>query len=122
MAITRTELLAAAETLTAGIRGWKADHNGWIYDPANPGENLGPIHISTSGRRRATHATIILTGTIGDHFNTADSVAAGELYGRLEIRDFYTGTLIDDDHAGRVEALMDIAKQAEKRARGKAAA
>jgi hypothetical protein len=113
--VTRTDLLAAAQKLTK--RGWKADHLGWISDPANPAENLGPIQISTTGRSRRTYAVINLSGTIGAKFNTPENVAAGELYGTLEIRDFWTGTLINEDHAGRVEALMEIAKQAERERR-----
>jgi hypothetical protein len=110
--IARTEVLAAAEKLVK--RGWKADHMGWISDPARPGERLGPIQITTTGRKRRTYAVINLSSTIGEKFNTAESIAAGELYGTLEVHDFWSGELINNDHAGRVEALMETAKQIEK--------
>ena len=106
--VTRTELLAAAQTVTK--RGWKADHLGWVTGD----KRLGPIQITTTGKSRRTYAVINLSSTIGEAFNTPENVAAGELYGTLEIHDFWTGELINDDHAGRVEALMEVAKQIEK--------
>ncbi len=112
--VTRSELLRAAQTTVTTKRGWKADHNGWIFDPERPGENLGAIEIVTTGKRRRTYAVINLSGSIGDAFNTVESVAAGELYGSLTVHDFYTGKIVNDDHAGRVEALMEIAQRIEK--------
>lgn len=111
--IARSELLLAAQKLITK-RGWRAEHNGWIFDPERPGEKLGPIEIVTTGKRRRTYAVINLSGSIGDAFNTAESVDAGELYGTLTVHDFYTGKIVNDDHAGRVEALMEIAQRIEK--------
>ncbi len=108
----RTELLEAAKKITK--RGWKADHFGWI---SNSDDNLGPIHISTTGKSRRTYAVINLSSSIGEAFNTPENIAAGELYGTLEIHDFWTGKLINADHAGRVEALMQTAQQIEKAAK-----
>jgi ribosomal protein L31 len=113
--VARTDVLAAAQKLVT--RGWKADHMGFIFDPAKPGERLGPIQIKTTGKKRRTYAVINLSSTIGEQFNTAESIAAGELYGTLEVHDFWTGELINSDHAGRVEALMETAKQIEKGAK-----
>jgi hypothetical protein len=110
----RSDLLEAARKITK--RGWKADHLGWIYNP-NSNENLGPIQIFTTGKSRFTYAVINLSSTIGEKFNTPESIAAGELYGTLEIRRAWTGELINNDHAGRVEALMQTAQQIEKAAR-----